>query len=455
MDVFIEDYNLIKTMKNDIDKELKSVKKNNIDYINKKFNVYNEKYKNIENQIDEINYKIKTTVNYLNKEGADIKFIHKDGLYSSNSNSEINIKGKEIKTILFRNKSNLDINKNIQMNKNYMDKTKQDDSINNKMIENIKGKKEEEKNKEKPKKSSKYQSDITKYIKGEIKANEIGSLTKFHHINEKKEEINDIKINLKLFQKRIKSSHLNKREIYNINDILNNSFDEKEKMLKTEKKIKRNKLSFKNLKNIELDDLNAQYHSDNISSNLDYKYLKTNNFNFKNILQNINFNSLQNLNSQGDYPNRNYLRKNLSFLSPAKFDDFNNYNHINFSGSTNNFFQYNNNNILKNMFFPLKRKYEIKINDNNLYLKNNLAIDSKVNQFQRTKLIKNISPLDLNINYNINNNNLNSLIGFGFISKQKLKQKAIDNNVKIIKEKTFYDNSLTIPAFKSIKNNKI
>ena len=290
MEVFIEDYNLIKGMKNDIDQELKKAKKNNIEYINKKFNVYKEKYNNIENQIDEMNYKLKTTVNYLNREGADIKFINKDGLYPSNSNPEINIKGKEIKTTLFRNKSNLDINKKIQINKYYRDKIKQNnDSINDKKIDNIKDKKEEEKNnqKEKPKKSSRYQSDITKYIKGEIKANEIGSLTKFHHTNEKKEETNDIKININ--QKRIKSSHVNKREIYNINEILNNSFDEKKKIVKTEKTLKRNLLSFKNLKNIELDDLNAQFHSDNISSNLDNNYLKTNNFNFKNILQNINF----------------------------------------------------------------------------------------------------------------------------------------------------------------------
>ena len=71
------------------------------------------------------------------------------------------------------------------------------------------------------------------------------------------------------------------------------------------------------------------------------------------------------------------------------------------------------------------------------------------------KLIKNISPLDLNINYKINNN-LNSLIGFGSISKRKNEQKGINNNIKIIKGiKTFYDKSLTIPAFKNIKNHNI
>ena len=260
-------------------------------------------------------------------------------------------------------------------------------------------------------------------------------------------------------KKRIRSSTVNRNKggIYNINinDALNNSVD-KENIIKTEKRIKRNIKSFKNIMDIDLYDINAQYHSNNIN----YKNIKTNeelinnnkksihNFNFNNILGNIDYNLFKNINSKSDYQNRNFLKKNLSLLSFERFDDFNNNNFkINYSGSSNNFFQYNKNNFLKNMFLPLNKRTDIISNYNNSYYKKNLTIDSKVNQ-QKMKLLKNISPLDLNYNNN-NNNHINSLISFDPIYKEKNEQNRFNNNDKIIKTiKTLYNKTLTIPKFK-------
>ena len=204
---FIDEFNLIKKIKNDMDEELKNIKKNNIDYINNTFKKYNEKYNKLENKIEELNYNINNTISYLAKQsGAKVKIIEDDQFYSSNdtnsnnnnynstnNNSVINIKGAERKSIIFRNKSHIDIiNENINNIKNInRSPIKNNNFINIRLVESAKEriknnneKLEENKNqKEKPKSSRRFVSDIMKYIKGEIKANEIGS-SKLHHKNQ-------------------------------------------------------------------------------------------------------------------------------------------------------------------------------------------------------------------------------------------------------------------------------
>ena len=87
---FMDEFNLIKKIKNDMDEELKTTKKNNIDYINDKFKIFNEKYYRIENQVAELNHNIKKTVNYLNKEdGANIELVQNEEFLSPFHGSEI------------------------------------------------------------------------------------------------------------------------------------------------------------------------------------------------------------------------------------------------------------------------------------------------------------------------------------------------------------------------------
>ena len=254
---FMDEFNLIKKIKNDMDEELKNTKKNNIDYINDKFKIFNEKYYRIENQVAELNHNIKKTVNYLNKEdGANIELVQNEEFLSPFHNYELTRKGRERKSTFFRNKSNFDIiseniykveNMDSEMKNNSFlkiknkdkDKDSNKEEMNGRIIESAKervknkaGQFEENKNqKEKPKSSKRYQSDIMKYIKGEIKANEIGSMTKFHHnknpIVKIDSEINQIKDNfIKNKEMRKSKTFVNRNNrglIYDINKALDNS----------------------------------------------------------------------------------------------------------------------------------------------------------------------------------------------------------------------------------------
>ena len=469
-----------------MDEELKRVKKNNIDYINNTFKKNNEKYNKLENRIEELNFNINNTVSYLTKEaGAKIKIIQDDKLISSkeiinnnnfiskSNNSTINFKGIERKSIIFRNKSNFDIineninrikslNSPIKNNNNFISKRLAEsakDRIKNK-IENL----EENKNqKEKPNSPKRYVSDIMKYIKGEIKANEIGSLTKFHHknqiINKENKEIKDTNKDLKEnqnnnnndneFRARSKTfiNRKKKNTVYNINIALNDSFENKKNDLKTEKKIKRNTKEFRKIMDLELNDLDAQYHGNNISSTSDYKTIKSNeeiinkqnkinnnNLSFKNVLGNLNFNTINNKNFNFENNlKKNTFRKNLSLFTLDKFDNINNIRRMIYNNSNKNFFQYNNNTLIKN-------------NNNNLNIFNNNTIDSKLYQSPKMKIKKifnNAFPLDINNNNNFNINSLSSLSSIS-LSQEKNKENIFNNKSKALNKIKTIINSKSI-----------
>ena len=489
---FIDEFNLIKKIKNDMDEELKNIKKNNIDYINNTFKKYNEKYNKLENKIEELNFNIHNTASYLTKEaGAKIKIIQDDEIYSSNeinknnnilhsynNNSVLNIKGIGRKSIILRNKSHFDIiNENINSIKNNSSPMKNNNFINKRLVESakdrIKNKSEklEEENKdqkERPKSSKRYVSDIMKYIKGEIKANEIGSLTKFHHKNQTikdDKELKDPSKDLKEkqnqnneFRTMRSKTFVNRKKkdmVYNINKALDDSFENKKTALKTDKKIKRNTKQFKKIVDIELNDLDAQYHGNNISSTSDFKNIKTteeiinkqnkinnNNINFKSVLENLNFNTLKNKNFNFENNNKkNTFRKSLSTFTLDKFDNINNIRRMIYNNSNKTLFPYNNS-LIKN-------------NNNNLNLFNNNTIDSKLYQSPKmkiNKILNNVFPLEIN---NINNYNINSLSSFGSlsISQEKNKENIFNNKTKIINNiKTSFNNKRK--NYHLYKNNK-
>ena len=480
---FAEDYNLIKDLKIEIDKELKVVKKNNIDYINKSFKNHIDKYNQIKNEINDLKNNIKNTINYLNREGAEIKFVKNDGEYNFNSNSDsdniqesnlvFNTK-KEIKSSILRKKSNLDIIysnekfKNIENSKN---NTNIKDNNNNNNYENI----EEKKNLEENISSQKHESDIYKYIKGEIYANEIGSSTKSHpkiissHYQkaEKYGNTQEYKNNLINnneyieFNKNNKYNLLNKKNdinnksksnpnknkvsIFYLNDVFDNSFHK----TKPEKKLKRNiksSLSHKNLMDIELRDLDVQYHGNNVSSTIEYKTIKTNeeiiknyhrqnsnnNLNFNNILKNLNFSpkrdNFQNFVVESTKKINN--PKNLTLQPPDNTN--NNYNQKNRVGSSKNYNKFNKNNSLS-IQSPTKnnKNNQIMFNDNKIIKSNNYILNLKSNQASKlniTKSLKNIQPLSIN---NINNDKypINTFNTFNSISKGKTNDNYL-NNIK-------------------------
>ena len=479
---FMDEFNLIKKIKNDMDEELKTTKKNNIDYINDKFKIFNEKYYRIENQVAELNHNIKKTVNYLNKEdGANIELVQNEEFLSPFHGSEILRKGRERKSTFFRNKSNFDIiseniykvesmNSEKKNNSSLKIKNKDKDSnkeeMNGRIVESAKervknkaGQLEENKNqKEKPKSSRRYQSDIMKYIKGEIKANEIGSMTKYHHSKnpmvKNDSEINQIKGNLikNELRKRKSKTFINRNNrglIYDINKVFDNSFENK-KSAKKEKKITKNSsnYNFKKLIGIELNDIDVKYHGDknNISNTFEYKNIKTyednnniwikskNDNSFKNKLGNIDLNSKKsNINLK-----KNFFQKNLTLLSSEKIDNknINIQQRMNNSGSYRNIFKYNNNSLI-NLFLPLRNKNQLKFNDKyNLNMFNvNKTIDNKVYRSPNLKLNKvsnNLFPLEIN-NNNSKFQNKNYLTSFD------LNKNRIINNIKtLFNNKTYY-----------------
>lgn len=462
---FIDEFNLIKRIKNDIEEELKIVKKNNIDYINNIFKEYNEKNNKFENGITELSYTINKAVNFLNREAkAEIKTIKIDEILSSNDNAEINCKSRERKSIIYRSKSSFDVikeniyssksdNTQIKNNKNnlnnyFMEKRKNESAKDRNKIKNDKF--EEKKNqKEKPKSSKRFESDISRYVKGEIKANEIGSLSKFHHKNqimknnedENKEFIKQLKEKNEL-KKQIHNFYLarnRKKMIYNLNKALDKSFDNK--IEKTKNKMKTNVKDYQKIMGIELNDIDAQYHGNNISSNSEYKDIIANDeitdnknktsINFKKNLGGININQTKTNNSNNDKnKKKNYLHKNLSLLSSDTFDNIN-LQSMPYNGSYNNLFSYNNNSLM-NFFHPFQfRKNLLKFNQNNNFnIINNNTIDSKIYQSPKMKinnLSSNIFPLELN-----NNNSIFHINSFSSFSQDKNKKNMGNNKIKII-----------------------
>ena len=477
--LFLDEFNLIQKIKTDIEQELKNVKKNNIQYINDKFKIYKEMYHKIENQVRELNSNIKTTVNYLNREdGANIKLMQNEEYLSPLSES-ISLE-KNGKSFIFRNNSNFDIIskniydiKNIGSQKNLYFNNKE--GLKERIIESAKermknkaGQLEENKTqKEKPKSSKRYKSDIMKYIKGEIKAEEIGSLTKYHHhqnhINNNDTEIHKIKDNQNEIKKIKTKTYITKNKhelIYNINKALDDSFENK-KDEKAEKKMTKNRSNYNynyKYRNIvgKLNDIDVQLNKENnISNTFEFKNLRTiediNNSpkkskdkksdNFKKELDNIDINPKK----SNDNPNKNHLRKNLSLVSSEKSEKIENINILpkrnKNNGSYKNIFKYNtNNNSLMNLFLPLRNKNQIDFYDKyNLNMFNiHKTIDNKIFKSPKLKINKklnNLFPIEITNN---DNNKFHNIISLTSFNNNKNKNRLLSNIKYLFDNKTFY-----------------
>ena len=458
---FVDDYNKIKELKTDINNELKIIKKNNIDYINHAFKGYNEKYNTIEKKISDLNKNIKNTMNYLNQEEAETNIVknnNDDGNKNIPEANKTNItvhlqekKGKKEKIDLIKNKQNpeIDNNNNIKIHmKNY-----DSDSLtlkSKKEIENIKNSK-----------LIRNASDIAKYVKGEILANDIGSMTKSHHKIFKSryqkarkygEILEDENKNILNKENDLyKSRNINKdkfkpnkkdAEIFNINDMLDISY-EKPKILKKEKKAKTNN---SNYLDIDLKDLDVQFHGNKKEfSTLEYKninsieeimsdYNKQNNninLNFKTILENMNFNSpkFSNLfNEAKKTEQKSNSNKNKNIIFNYKSD-------IN---SQTNLHKFNKNNSFLNIFSPFNKKNNQLVLSENMLNLSNKRINPKNNNYLKLKIsksLKNVIPLNLNSNNNSNSNSkeknrVNSALSYNS------KRKSIKNNIDNLYNKT-------------------
>ena len=244
---------------------------------------------------------------------------------------------------------------------------------------------------------------------------------------------------------------INAETINYVNDASKNSF-EKPRILKTEKRLKNNRNIYKNIMNIELNDVDVQYHGNNISSTLEYKNIKTydeiineqnnknKNLNFKNIFGYKNFNTINTVNTK-----KNMNKTNFSYGSTEQLENINNNNlhPLNYSDSTKNFFRYNKynqNNSLINKLLPLKymnNKIQLNSPSNKI---NNYTIDSKLYQSPKlniNKLHKNLFPLDLN-NNNYEKFHINSIKSYNAISEEKNKERQLSskpivkNNIKTL-----------------------
>ena len=326
-----DEVKIVKVMKEEINRKVKELEaKNGENYVN-----ILEKYNYIENKIFNLQSNIQKTFSYLNKQGANLKIIKDEEIISPHS---INIQDKIqiFKNMLSNQVSHINKNSDIIKNNsfNFKENAEQElKELNKNTLTERNTKDDEYGKKEKYKKrigSSKgKESDITKYVNGEITAEEIGlSTTKRKHItrtfmnnmeehlitkdeyqkwnlnnqqknNEKKKEI---------YLKRNTDNNNEKKIKDDLNTYNSNTF-ENGKVLKTEKRKGRSLSAFKNLMRNDFNDLDAKFHSNGLSSKVDYK-----------TSQNKNTNISTKLNKENNYNvNKNTLvGNNYTKISPPK-----------------------------------------------------------------------------------------------------------------------------------------
>ena len=307
---FNEDVKTVKVLKESINEKFEQLEEKNMEKLNK----IQEKYNEIENQINILEQNIKKSVYYLNRNGANIEInnVKKGKIYSGNNSGE----------------EELEENKNDEAKRNINVFTYKKKNNNN---EDEKELNEEEKNKNKIKYIKVKESEISKYIKGEITAEEIGksanhrrrvfpSNRNFYeeHIIEKSEYIKSLtnktseenkKIDYIINNKR-NSNHLINDYFY-INHLKNNG---NRSTLNTEKKMSRTLSVYENFIKNNYNDLDAKLHSESLAKNLIQKNAidKNKNFVLKINKENNNIYKKNNLNTF------NYTK----ILEPKKIQDY-------------------------------------------------------------------------------------------------------------------------------------
>ena len=300
---FNEDVNSVKELKESLNSRISQMGTENDEKINR----IKEKFNGIESQIAILDRNIKKSVFHLNKNGAKIEIInYKKDKNNSGDNTE--------------------------------DEDFEDDGETKRNKNDEKDPYENGKNKKFPKYIKTKESEITKYIKGEITAEEIGKNSSHHK--------RIFSSNKNFFEERVleKSDYLknltnktneeNKKADYLSNDkkksneiLINDYFyknplkkEDNGNSLKMDKKMSKTLGLYENIIKNNLNDLDAKFHSDVLATNFAQKNKGDNN---KNILLKINKeNNKNNLNSFNytkildKKKNKDYKTKTLNILAP-------------------------------------------------------------------------------------------------------------------------------------------
>ena len=393
---------------------------------------------------------VQNTLNYLNKHGAHIKIIKLNDNYpidDKNKEKKIkNIIGCETTEENLQNDNSFfqvnnsfksqkfDDNK-IQFIKNKKTEKSKKSNINIKKItndihNNIENNNIEENFKKRIKSSNGSESDITKYVKGEITADEIG-LSAYHrkkilrtlknqfeeHLIDKTEYQKSGLTNRAFSDNKKDNNLINNKndlndELFNDDLYLNhaNSF-ENGKVLKTEKRIIKSLSGYRNIMKIDFKDLDAKFHSNDLSLNYNFKSSRNNNNNYfskinkeKNKIHNkntscgINFTKINNSKNSKDIKNKIIL-KNLNLNTNNKILISNN---INKELSAIKFFNKDKNNSNTNkLLSPIEKK----INKNKINFKNNknvIKVNNKAHSPSNLRLTK-VTEKFLNFNLKSSN----------------------------------------------------
>ena len=316
---FNEDLKSIKELRESLESKISQLEKENDEKINK----IQEKYNGIEGEIAILDRNIRKSVFHLNKNGANIEVInYKRGRSDSRNNTD---------------------------DEEYDEETKK----------NKNEEKDEIKSKRWPKYLKTKESEITKYIKGEITADEIGKAINHHKrifsSNRNTFEERIIEKNNYFKNLTSRANEENKKGDYLLNKKKNNDVsindyfdinpikkDENRKTLKLEKKMSKTLSVYENIVKKNFSDLDAKFHSDELANNFAQKnredktkniLLKMNKENNKNNSNSFNFtkilerkkNKNKTLNIFPFYQvfSIKNIDQNLSFFSKKNNESFN------------------------------------------------------------------------------------------------------------------------------------
>ena len=245
---FNEDLKSIKELRESLESKISQLEKENDEKINK----IQEKYNGIEGEIAILDRNIRKSVFHLNKNGANIEVInYKRGRSDSRNNTD---------------------------DEEYDEETKK----------NKNEEKDEIKSKRWPKYIKTKESEITKYIKGEITADEIGKAINHHKrifsSNRNTFEERIIEKNNYFKNLTSRANEENKKGDYLLNKKKNNDVsindyfdinpikkDENRKTLKLEKKMSKTLSVYENIVKKNFSDLDAKFHSDELANNFAQK----------------------------------------------------------------------------------------------------------------------------------------------------------------------------------------
>lgn len=316
---FNEDLKSIKELRESLESKISQLEKENDEKINK----IQEKYNGIEGEIAILDRNIRKSVFHLNKNGANIEVInYKRGRSDSRNNTD---------------------------DEEYDEETKK----------NKNEEKDEIKSKRWPKYIKTKESEITKYIKGEITADEIGKAINHHKrifsSNRNTFEERIIEKNNYFKNLTSRANEENKKGDYLLNKKKNNDVsindyfdinpikkDENRKTLKLEKKMSKTLSVYENIVKNNFSDLDAKFHSDELANNFAQKnredktkniLLKMNKENNKNNSNSFNYtkilerkkNKNKTLNIFPFYQvfSIKNIDQNLSFFSKKNNESFN------------------------------------------------------------------------------------------------------------------------------------